>query len=202
MTTSDVDRQAPRLREVFPVTTQRLRLRLFEPRDLEDQYRMQSDPDLVRYVPYEPRTREQVQAGLEERLASPAMEADGQVLRLVAERLDDGSFVGELTLVLTSVEHRQGEIGFILHREQQGHGFGTEAARELLRLGFDWLRLHRMAGICDPRNTASAALMARLGMRLEAHLRGCEWFKGEWGDLLTYAQLEDEFRSGAADVRS
>ena len=188
------DRQAPRLREVFPVTTERLRLRLFEPRDLEDQLRLQSDPWLVRYVPYEPRTREQVAAGLAERLASPAMDGDGQVLRLPVERLDDGAFVGELTLFLHSVEHQQGEIGFILAREQQRHGFATEAADELLRLGFEWLGLHRISGICDPRNTASSALMERLGMRREAHLRQFERFKGEWGDAYVYALLHQEWR--------
>src|SRR4051794_2546351 len=101
-------------------------------------HEMQSDPDLVRYVPYEPRSLEQVRAALGERLASPPMDGDGQVLRLVAERLDDGDFVGELTLILTSVQNRQGEIGFILRKGQQGRGFGVESARALLSLGFEW----------------------------------------------------------------
>ncbi|GAB3590858.1 GNAT family protein [Angustibacter peucedani] len=192
------DQQAPRLHEVLPVTTERLRLRLFEPRDLEDQLRIQSDPDLVRYVPYEPRTREQVAAGLAERLASPPMDADGQVLRIAVERLDDGAFVGELTMMLHSVEHQQGELGFILAREQQGHGYGTEAAEALLQLAFEWLGLHRMVGQCDPRNTASAALLARLGMRREAHFHQLERFKGEWGDLFVYALLADEWRARRA----
>ncbi len=186
--------QPSTLHEQFPVLTQRLRLRLFEPRDLDDLLALQSDPDLVRYVPYEPRSREQVALGLAERLSSPPMDEDDQVLRLVAERRDDGRFVGELTLFLRSVQHRQGEIGFILGRDQQGQGLGTEGAEALLRLGFDWLGLHRMIGQCDPRNTASSVLMRRVGMRQEAHLVHCEIFKGEWGDLLVFAMLEEEWR--------
>jgi RimJ/RimL family protein N-acetyltransferase len=188
--------QAERLKEIFPVTTQRLRLRLFEDRDLAMLHEMQSDPDLVRYVPYEPRSLEQVRASLDERLSSPPMDGDRQVLRLVAERLNDGEFVGELTLMLQSVADRQGEFGFILRRSQQGQGFASEGARALLRLGFEWLGLHRMIGQCDPANTASANLMRKLGMRQEAHLREFEIFKGEWGDLLVFAMLEDEWRAG------
>ena len=116
------------------------------------------------------------------------------MLRLVAERLDDGEFVGELTLMLHSVTDRQGELGFILRRSQHGQGFAAEAAQAVLRLGFEWLGLHRMIGQCDPANTASANLMRKLGMRQEAHLREFEIFKGEWGDLLVFAMLEDEWR--------
>jgi RimJ/RimL family protein N-acetyltransferase len=93
------------------------------------------------------------------------------------------------------VANRQGELGFILRRSQQGHGFASEGATALLRLGFEVLGLHRMIGQCDPANTASATLMRGLGMRQEAHLREFEIFKGEWGDLLVFAMLEDEWRA-------
>jgi RimJ/RimL family protein N-acetyltransferase len=35
--------------------------------------------------------------------------------------------------------------------------------------------------------------MARLGMRREAHFIHNEIFKGEWGDELVYAMLQDEW---------
>jgi len=63
----------------------------------------------------------------------------------------------------------------------------------MLRLGFDELGLHRIIGRCDARNTASARLMERLGMRQEAHFRENERFKGEWGDELIYAMLAREW---------
>ena len=46
---------------------------------------------------------------------------------------------------------------------------------------------------CDPRNLPSARLLARLGMRCEAHFVHNELFKGEWGDELVYAILEHEW---------
>ena len=68
----------------------------------------------------------------------------------------------------------------------------------LLALAFDDLGAHRVMGRLDARNTASARVLGRLGMRLEAHLVEDEWFKGEWSSTLVYAILDREWRSGAA----
>lgn len=68
----------------------------------------------------------------------------------------------------------------------------------MVRLGFEALALHRIVGRCDARNTASAAVLARLGMRREAHLVGNEWVKGEWTDELVYALLSAEWVGSAA----
>ena len=76
-----------------------------------------------------------------------------------------------------------------------GHGYGTEGARLMLRLGFEVLGLHRIIGRCDARNTASARVMERLGMRREAHLIENEWVNGEWTDELLYAMLDHEWRA-------
>ena len=65
----------------------------------------------------------------------------------------------------------------------------------MLRLGFEELDLHRIVGRLDARNTASARVLERLGMRLEAHLRENEFVKGEWVSELIYAVLAGEWRS-------
>ena len=48
---------------------------------------------------------------------------------------------------------------------------------------------------CDARNTASTAVAARLGMRLEATYVDGEWFKGEWTTPLVYALLRREWET-------
>ena len=72
--------------------------------------------------------------------------------------------------------------------------------RLLLRLGFEELGLHRIIGRCDGRNTASAKVMERLGMRREAHFRQNELVKGEWCDELVYAMLAEEWPAGAQQL--
>ena len=128
-----------------------------------------------------------------------ALEAEGDRLVLAIERRWDGRVLGEVNLVWRSVEHRQGEMGFVLHPDAQGHGYAREAATRLLDLAFDGLGLHRVFGSTDGRNDASAALMRRLGMREEAHFVHNEVFKGEWGDEVVFAILEDEWRALRAE---
>jgi RimJ/RimL family protein N-acetyltransferase len=121
-----------------------------------------------------------------------ANEGDGLVLAAIVR--ETGTLIGDFTLKFLSAEHRQGEIGFVLHPDHHGRGYATEAAPLILRFGFEQRGLHRIIGRCDGRNTASARLMERLGMRREAHLVENEFIKGEWADELIYAMLAREWR--------
>jgi RimJ/RimL family protein N-acetyltransferase len=139
-----------------------------------------------------------VRESLRRKQAQSTIEEEGQRLNLaVVPRDGGGAVVGHVTLIWTSREHRQGEVGFIFHPDSQGHGFATEAATALLPLGFEGLGLHRIVGRCDARNTASARVLVRLGMRREAHLIENELVKGEWTSELVYAILESEWRRRA-----
>jgi len=100
-----------------------------------------------------------------------------------------------VSLLWASEENRQGEIGFIAHPAHHGHGYATEAARPLLRFAFETLGLHRVVGRLEPRNVASARVLEKLGMRLEAHLVENEWVKDEWQSELVYAMLAREWTS-------
>ena len=79
-------------------------------------------------------------------------------------------------------------------------GYATEAAREVLRIAFEDVRLHRVVGSLEARNTASARVLEKLGMRREAHLIENEWVKGEWQSELIYALLDREWRAAAGSA--
>ena len=49
----------------------------------------------------------------------------------------------------------QAELGWVLHPDHTGHGYATEAVRELLRICFDDLHLRRVTADCFARNEAS-----------------------------------------------
>ncbi|MFG3117171.1 GNAT family N-acetyltransferase [Streptomyces sp. NPDC048197] len=67
--------------------------------------------------------------------------------------------------------------------------------RALLALGFEELQLHRVQAELDGRNTASARLLERLGVRREGHLRENEFPDGEWSDEVVHAMLAREGRA-------
>ena len=182
------------LRPDYPIQTDRLLLRPFEDRDLDELVDIQARPDVAAYLYWEPRTRPQVVEQLARLKAMDRIDESSDSVRLAALRRDTGALVGDYSLRLHSREHAQGEIGYITHPDHQGHGYATEGCLPLLRLGFEVLGLHRIFGNCDGRNAASARVMERLGMRREAHLRENEYVKGAWTDEVIYAILASEWR--------
>ena len=65
----------------------------------------------------------------------------------------------------------------------------------MLDIAFARLDLHRVIARVDARNVASARVLARLGMRHEAHLVENELFKGEWADEDDFALLRREWEA-------
>jgi RimJ/RimL family protein N-acetyltransferase len=177
----------------YPIETERLLLRPYDAGDFDDLFAMHSREDVVQYLYWAVRDREQVAAMLERRQTKNVLEREGDALILAVELKETGRVIGDVLLHWLSEEHRQGEIGFIFHPDYQGQGYATEAALMMLRIGFDELDLHRIAGRCGAENAASARLMERLGMRQEAHFRENEFVKGKWDDELVFAMLAREW---------
>lgn len=178
----------------YPIETERLLLRPYADEDLDDLADMRRRPDVVRYLYDDVQDQDQVAGLLERRKKLTAFRKEGDGMVLAVELKEAGRVIGDVSLRWVSEEHRQGDIGFIFNPDFQGKGYAFEAATEMLRIGFEGLGLHRIEGHCDGRNTPSARLMERLGMRLEAHFREREIFKGEWGDEMVYAVLAREWR--------
>jgi RimJ/RimL family protein N-acetyltransferase len=171
----------------------RVTLRPLSMADLEPYSVMHGLPEVVRYLPWEGRDPAQARKSLERKIAN----AGAEKVAYAVLRNSDNAFLGELNLTVFDVDNRNAEIGFLFQPEFHGHGYATEASRELLRIAFvDW-DLHRLIARCDARNNASARLMQRLGMRQEAHFRRNEFIKGEWTDELVFALLAEEWAAGA-----
>lgn len=181
------------LKPAYPLRTERLLLRPMSDDDFEDLYAFQSDPDVTRYVMYDARTRDDMRTALAAKKRDTALLRDGDALSLAVTVPPEPTVIGEVNLFLRSVADRTAEIGYVFHPASHGRGYAREAAREMLRVGFEDLRMHRMIARCDARNTASWRLMDKLGMRREAHFVENEFFKGEWSDELVYAMLDREW---------
>jgi RimJ/RimL family protein N-acetyltransferase len=169
----------------LPIRTERLVLRLRKPDDTADLHAMYRRADVAEYLLTPPLEMDELEEMLAERAQSPD-DGFGLVLDL------DGHAIGEVALM--SRGPTQAELSWVIRPDHGGRGLVTEAVRELIRLGFDHYRLHRIYAELDARNTASARLCERLGMRQEAHRLADYWSKGEWTDTLQYAVLATEWR--------
>jgi len=89
----------------------------------------------------------------------------------------------------------QAELGWVLDPAHSGHGYATEAVRELLRHCFQDLGVRRVTANCFLDNDTSWRLMERVGMRRETHaVRESLHRPGHWLDTVAYALLADEWR--------
>jgi RimJ/RimL family protein N-acetyltransferase len=179
----------------FPLASERLLLRPFTDADGDALFAMYGPPDVSRYLYTEPRTRDEIPEMLERAKQLTAIDDEHDGLRLAAVLKASGEVVGDVSLWRVSREHNQGEVGYVLDPAHRGHGYATEAVREMLWFGFEAVEFHRIVGRLDARNAASAAVLERVGMRREAHLRENEFVKGEWADELIYAMLAAEWEA-------
>ncbi|MET8233268.1 GNAT family N-acetyltransferase [Micromonospora sp. NPDC005298] len=184
----------------YPIRTRRLTLRPFTVDDLDDVYAYQSRPDVVRWMlGAEPRTREQSRVSVLAMAGEDALRAEGECLTVAVVR--DGGVIGAVEVVWRSARDRTAEIGYVFHPAHGGRGLATEAVAAMVGWGFDEVGLHRVFGRCHARNEASARLMARVGMRREAHHVQSYLFDGEWADQLVFAVLASEWRARTARGR-
>jgi RimJ/RimL family protein N-acetyltransferase len=178
------------VRPDWPLRTERLTLRPYEERDFDGFHAVFGSPEVVRWLYEEPATEEESRRRLERKISAVALTAD---YGIAAVELPDGRFVGDAALWYESEANRSLEIGFAFDPRHQGRGYATEASRALL----DWAfasGAHRVVGRLEARNTASARVLEKLGMRREATFVENEWVKGEWQSEAVYAILEREWR--------
>ena len=182
----------------LPLTTNRLRLRPHRASDAEAHLPIYAREDVSQFLLQGPWTAEVAETEIAKRIPRTGLETETRALALVIETADgldtlEGSRVlGDIAIWLEDGTESKAEIGWVLDPAAGGHGFATEAAIAMLNAAFDHYGLHRVFAQLDARNTASAKLAERIGMRQEAHLRQDWWSKGEWTDTLVYAMVSSD----------
>jgi len=139
--------------------TERLRLRQFRPTDLDPLFELYRDPAIRRYFPDGTRTREQTREELE-------WFSRGEPLSLWATELkEDDTFVGRCGLLPWTIDGRnEVEVAYMIGKPWQRRGLATEAARALVRHGFETLGLTRIIALVDPAHAESIGVARRAGL--------------------------------------
>jgi ribosomal-protein-alanine N-acetyltransferase len=73
-------------------------------------------------------------------------------------------------------------LGYNLAADEQGKGYMTEAVRGAVEFAFETWKLHRVAANHMPRNTRSAAVLARCGFKIEGNAPAYLLIDGRWED--------------------
>ncbi len=179
--------QAPR------IETKRLILKALEIQDAEAMYAYRLSPAVFRYQSWWPKGEEEVRQFIENIQQTGFNVADSW-FQLGIYLKASSELIGDLGLHFLPPDNRQMEIGYTIKPTQQRKGYASEALQAAFNYLFAELGKHRVIGSVDPANTASIALMEKMGMRKEAHFRESVWTAEGWADDLIYAVLDKEWK--------
>lgn len=162
--------------------TARLRLRPCTADDLDALHQLWVDPDVRRYL-FDDRivSREQAEERIRSSLASFLTHRFG--LWVVH---CEGLMIGFCGLYLSSTPSEV-EILYGIAPSHWGQGLATEAARAVLRYGFEDLRLSCIIGGADVPNVASLRILEKLGMTFVQRKRT------DYGEVEYFALMRAEF---------
>ncbi len=166
------------------LNTRRLLLRRFRAADGPALACYRSDPAVARYQSWSAPVSAVQAADLVDAFAGGDPRRPGW-FQYAVERTRDSVLIGDLGVRLHD-NLRQAEVGVTIGAAHQGRGYATEALHRLLAHLFADRGLHKVSAECDARNTASAALLRRLGFHQEGHRPAHTWIKGEWTDDLLF----------------
>lgn len=146
--------------------TDRLLMRRLVASDLDDLYALYRDPEIRRYFPEGTLTLEETREELEWFLNG---HPDHPELGLWATiHKPTGAFIGRCGLLPWNIDGvDEVEVAYLIAKPWQRQGLGAEAARALVRYGFQTLGLKRLIALIDPEHEASIRTAMKAGLRLE-----------------------------------
>ncbi|MFG6278130.1 GNAT family protein [Microbacterium sp. 5K110] len=183
--------------ERLDVVRERVRLRPVVETDLEAMAQYRGDPEVCRFLPFEPQTADDIRARVGHVLGGTSLEGDRGGVIVVIERVEDGAIIGDLALFHLDTNSGAAEIGWVVSPAAAGRGLATEAVRALVDTAFSVYGLRRLVARIDPENSRSIALAERLGLRCEASLVENERLTQREGDEVEYTILAREWAARA-----
>lgn len=177
--------------------TERLILREFDPSDWKAVLAYQSDPRYLRFSHWTERSEDEARAFVSMFLGwQREVPRSKYQLAIGLREPDSGEYglIGNCGIRMEHSDASEAEIGYEIDPRYWGKGYATEAARAIVRFGFQELDLHRISAWCIAENVASAHVLEKVGLCREGRLREREWMQGRWWDTLIYAILVDEWR--------
>ncbi len=176
-----------------PLATERLTLRPLRAADAEELHRLVNDWEVVRMLsrlpfPYPRQLTDEWIASTLQQIAA----GTGYHLAITGEEAGQEMIVGCIGLRL-DMTPRTGNLGYWVGRRFWGHGVATEAAGRLSRWALANLDLDRLEAHVAEDNSASAAVLRRIGFRMTG--TGRERFLARGGEhpVLRFQATRDDF---------
>lgn len=177
------------MKKEFPIIkTERLLLRQFVDRDLENVFKGLSNSEVIKYYGVSFQTLE---ATKEQMIFFADLEKNDTGIWFAICSADNRTFYGAGGLNNLSIEHKKAEIGLWLIPNFWGHGIMKETMPLICNYGFDHLDLNRIEGFVESDNKNCKNVMAKLDFQYEGTMKDCEIKNGKFISLDIYAKVKD-----------
>ena len=173
----------------FPnLETERLLLRRVNESDVNEVFALRSNPETMKYIP-RPLVKT-IDDALEHIAMINAKIENNEGINWAITYKGSPKLIGIIGHYRIKPEHHRAEIGYMLHKEHNGKGIITEAVQEVVKYGFNEMKLHSIEAIIDPENFGSEKVLQKCGFIKEAHFKENEFFEGRFIDSVIYSILK------------
>ena len=186
MVNNDIFSNIPEIR------TERLHLRKIKIEDVNDFFEYSSNQDVTKYLSY---THTGIDEALEYINNKITQYEEGSCMIWGIEDLKSRKYIGACGYTHWDQDNKNAEIAYTLNKDFWGIGLGSEIFSELLKFGFNNMKLNRIEAKCWKENEKSHNLMIKNGMKTEGILRGQWYIKNEFRDVIVCSMLKNEFYS-------
>lgn len=173
------------------IVTDRLILRKIEEKDLYDMYSYSREEEVSRYLMWSPHLNVEETKGHIEYLIREYKK--GRCTDWGVALKDSDELIGTCGFASLDLRNNRGELGYVLSHRHRKQGYMREAARAVLRTGFERLGLNRIEARILVGNTASERLACDLGMKYEGTLRNALLIKGEYKSFSYYGITAEDY---------
>lgn len=167
--------------------TERLLLRRVVIEDVNEIFALRSDQKVMKYIP-RPLVKTTEDALAHIALIDEKIDSNEGINWAITVK-DNPKLIGIIGHYRIKSEHFRAEIGYMLLPEYQGKGIISEAIKEVVKYGFEVMKLHSIEAVIDPQNFASERVLQKNGFVKEAHLKENEYFEGRFLDTVIYSIL-------------
>ena len=167
--------------------TERLLLRRVDNNDYKEVLALRSNPETMKYIPRPLLKNEEEAFAHIAMIENKIINKEGINWAITIK--DDPSLIGIIGHYRIQLENYRAEIGYMILPEFNGQGIVTEAVKEVVKYGFDIMKLHSIEAVIDPDNIASAKVLEKNGFVKEAHFKENEFHEGHFYDSVIYSIL-------------
>ena len=115
-------------------------------------------------------------------------------MTLAIEDKKSGEFIGSVSLFDISKQHKSAEFGIAIHKpDNLGRGYGTDATRVILWIGFHILGLNSIRLITMSENVRAQKAYEKAGFTRTGIFRQGAYVNGSFHDFIIMDILKDEF---------